>query len=369
MNEKKPENVGVSNPYALTEVMLKRRVAWSRVSDARRLMEETLGMSYDKLFDPKNDSPLYAGLKYQPRTKSMERAEIPPTAVGAHRALIEVEATTVYVDPGDFFEDGVELMDPIQGALGDCYFIAALSSVAWARPYVIAHRTRRTDASGSNVDMIEFCKASKWEKVEVNEILPLTSPGNAFIYARSEDPGEIWPAIYEKAYVKWRTGGITLAHYSQIAGGDPVGAAAQLTCLAPHYHWNSSLSANEIWSRVRSNCVSRKTFNPMVAWTYPSGDFSPDKVNYSDANLAANHAYSIIGWQYANNQKYIVLRNPWGWKEATLNIDGGSWAVWDFAYYGGPGFWRVINMATPDGIFALRADTFKKYFAGFGWVE
>ena len=107
----------------------------------------------------------------------------------------------------------------------------------------------------------------------------------------------------------------------------------------------------------------------MVAWTYSSGDKSPDKVKYSDANLAANHAYSILGWQYANNQKYVVLRNPWGWKEASLNVDIGNWVAWDAPYYGGPGFWRVINMATNDGIFALRVDTFKKYFAGLGLVK
>jgi hypothetical protein len=32
-------------------------------------------------------------------------------------------------------------------------------------------------------------------------------------------------------------------------------------------------------------------------------------------------------------------------------------------------FWRTINMSTPDGVFALRVDTFKKYFAGFGVVK
>jgi len=370
VEERKPENVGVSNPYALAEVMLKRGVAWSRVDDPRKLLEEALGMSYEKLFDPKYGSPLYAGLRYQPKTMTMERAAIPSTAKGAQRALVDVGATTVWVDPGDYFEEGAEATDPIQGGLGDCYFIAALSSVAWARTYVVAQKTRATDASGNFVDMIEFYKLGKPEKVEVTELLPLNSPGNTFIYARSSDPGEIWPAVYEKAYAKWRTNDPgDKPNYLPLAGGDPVGATAQITGLIPYYYWTLALSASQIWSNVRSNCTSRKTFNPIVAWTYPSGDASPDKVNYSDANLVANHAYSILGWQYADNQMYIVLRNPWGWKEATLNVDGGSWIAWDTPYYGGPGFWRVINMATPDGIFALRVDTFKKYFAGFGLVK
>ena len=177
-NEKKPENIGVSNPYALAEVMLKKKVNWKRV-DSKKLLEKTLGMSYEELFDPKFKSPLYAGLKLSPKTKTLERVEIPSTAKGVHRALVDVGATTVWADPGDFFEEAAELTDPVQGAVGNCYFIAALSSVAWARTYVIAQRTRATGTGQQDfVDMIEFLKAygsSNPKKVEVTELLPLNS--------------------------------------------------------------------------------------------------------------------------------------------------------------------------------------------------
>lgn len=371
-NEKKiRDNVGVINPYALAEVMLGRRVNWNRVTDPQQLLEKTLGMPYEQLFDPKHDSPLYAGLKLDPETLTLERVEIPSTAKGAHRALMDVGATTVWFDPGDFFEEGTELTDPIQGAVGNCYFIAALASVAWARPYVIAQRNRATAVGQQDfVDMIEFCKGagSKPEKVEVTELLPLNSPGNTFIYARSSEAGEIWPAIYEKAYAKWKTNDPgDKPDIPKTAGGDPVRALAELTGLSPYYQWTSELSAHDIWQKVRANCISMKTFNPMVAWTYGSSP-SPD-VNYGNAHIAANHAYSILGWQYANNQEYIVLRNPWGTYEAALNVTGGTWVAWDQPYYGGQGWWRPIHMATPDGIFALRSDTFQKYFEGFGWVK
>jgi hypothetical protein len=367
-NEKKPENVGVSNPYALAEVILKKKVNWKLV-DSQKLLGKTLGMPYEKLFDPKYESPLYVGLKLDPQTKALKRVEIAPTAKGVYRTLVDVGATTVWADPGDFFEEAAELTDPIQGAVANCYFIAALSSVAWARTYVIAQRTRATGTGPQDfVDMIEFYKGAKSEKVEVTELLPLNSPGNTFIYARSSEPGEIWPAVYEKAFAKWVTKDPgDKPDILKTAYGDPVGAAASLTGLTPYYYSNPSLSEDQIWQNVRENCISRKTFNPMVAWTYGSSP-SPD-VNYSSAHLAANHAYSILGWQYANSQKYIVLRNPWGNYEAILNVDGGSWIAWDAPYYGGPGWWRPIPMATNDGIFALRVDTFKKYFAGFGLVK
>lgn len=368
-----PENVGVSNPYALAEVILGKKVNWARV-DSAKLLEQTLGMPYEKLFDPKFDSPLYAGLKFNPVSKAMERVEIPATASPAHLALKNVGAATVWLDPGDFFEEAAEITDPIQGGLGDCYFIAALASVAWARTYVIAQRTRAVGTGQQQfVDMIEFFKSGASHKIEVNELLPLHSPGNGYIYARSSEAGEIWPAIYEKAYVKWRTSKDPTSRsdystiYGMIAGGDPVGSAAALTGLTPYYYGTSGLTADAIWQKVRQNSISRKTFNPMVAWTYGSSP-SPD-VNYANAHLAANHAYSILGWQFVNNQKYVILRNPWGSYEAILNVDNSTWTAWDAPYYGGPGWWKPIPMATNDGIFALRVDTFKKYFAGFGWVK
>ena len=365
-----PVNIGVINPYALAEVVLRRKINWKRITSPRKFLEKTLEVPYEKLFDPRNESPLYVGLRLDPRSMVMERAEMLPSNQASFKALTEVRASTVWIDPGDFFEECTELTDPVQGALGDCYFIAALSSIAWARPYVIAQRTRATGTGQQQfVDMIEFFSGGKAEKVDVTELLPLQSPANAFIYARSAEAGEIWPAIYEKAYAKWRTKDTgDQPNYAPIAGGDPVAALSQLTGLSPFYIWNTSLSAHDLWQKIRGNCISYKTFNPMVAWTYST---SPNpNVNYNNAHLVANHAYSLLGWAYIDSQEFVILRNPWGTYEATLNIANMTWTAWDQPYYSsGRGYWRPIPMANNDGIFGLRADTFKDYFAGFGWVK
>lgn len=360
--EKRPENVGAANPFALAELKMGKRIRWKNVSSPRALLEKTLGVPYENLFDPKHGSPVYAGLELDRERRTMVRA--PRVEATPH-----VEAT-IWADPGDFFEDGAEMTDPVQGGLGDCYFIAALSSVAWSRTYVIAQRAS-VGATGGPNDMIEFFKqGSPASKVAVTEKVPLNSPGNTFIYARSADPGEIWPAVYEKAYAKWRTNDPgDQPNYGPIAGGDPVAAVYQLMGGVPSYYWTSQLAADAIYQKVRENSVSYKTFNPMVAWTYPSGDQSPDKVNYSTAHLAANHAYSIFGWAFANNKSYLVIRNPWGSYESTLNPEFTSWVAWDAPYHGGPGWWHTIPMATQDGVFAIEVGAFKKYFAGLGVVK
>ena len=393
-----PRNVGVINPFALAEVVDQTTIDWKEV-DVQDVLAETFGMPYEQLFDPKFDSPLYVGLQLDPDTLEMERIELPEVEInggavetaaqasdadmpisdaereldgmGVPQVMAAVMASASWKDPGTFFHEAAEATDPIQGALGDCYFIAALSSVAWARTYDIAHRTRATGTNQQGfVDMVVFHDKGKEVRVEVSEKLPLNTPGNGYIYARSSESGEIWPAVYEKAYAKWRTNhsGDTPS-YPPIAGGDPVGAAAQLTGLKPYYYGTKSLSGDEIWTKVRENSISRKTFNPMVAWTYSSGDKSPDKVNYNNAQIAANHAYSILGWDYQDKKKYVVLRNPWGTYESVVGVKSFTWYAWDAPYYGGPGWWRPTQMASPDGTFAIEASVFKKYFAGLGAVK
>jgi hypothetical protein len=271
-----------------------------------------------------------------------------------------------WLDQGTFFHEAAEFFDPVQGAVANCYFIAAMSSVAWARPYVIKQLTRATGQSQQQfVDMIRFYDPSKGNAahdVEVTELTPVTSNGSP-IYCRSSETGEIWPAVYEKAFAKFVTNDPgDFPDITKTAWGDCVYASAQLTGLSRHYFDTASHTADQLWNLVRANSLSRRTFNPMTAWTYGSGDASPDHITYSDANLVAAHCYSILGWAYENGHEYIVLRNPWGSTEASINTYGGTEWFYDVSW------WRPIAFANPDGVFALRAETFKMYFAGLGYV-
>jgi calpain family cysteine protease len=346
----RPDNIGAANPYVLAELKLGQKVNWQRTPRPEAIVEDALGVKYKDLFDPRKDSPLFAGKQVKRNGKSV-RTEA-PVDVGS----------VVWADPGEFFYEAAEFFDPVQGAVGDCYLIAALASIAWARPYIIANRTRATGTTQQAfVDMVEIHESGQTKQIEVTEKLPLNSPGNTYIYCRSSETGEIWPAVYEKAYAKWRTKDASdTPNINAIAGGDPVAALAQITGLTPYYFSCPSMTAEAIWQKVRENSISRKTFNPMVAWTYCS---PPAGVNYSDAHLAGCHAYSILGWLYNNGKEYVVLRNPWGFFEATLNVDTGTYVAYDGS------FWRSINLMNNDGTFALEAPTFKKYFAGFGLVK
>jgi hypothetical protein len=268
-------------------------------------------------------------------------------------------------DAGRFFDEAAEYFDPIQGSVANCYYIAALSAVAWAMPYRIRHLTRAIgQPQPAFTNMIQFYKPDSGgqldREVDVTSLVPLNA-GGGMIYARSSEPGEIWPAIYEKAYAKLKTGTTTdRPDILATAWGDCVWATAQLTGGHREYHSTASNTADKLWDIVRANSLSRRTFNPMTAWTYASGDDAPKKVVYADANVVGSHCYTILGWDYRDGLKYIILRNPWGNTEATVqNLTGTTW-LWDISW------WRPIDLTVIDGTFAVEASAFKQYWAGLG---
>ncbi len=277
---------------------------------------------------------------------------------------------------GEFFVDGPTATSPVQGALGDCWLIAAMASVAWTHSQLISERTRRENIVGAvdpgdadlffeltdvlTIPVLFFTITIPFVfKLWIGERLPQSAGGGA-IYARSSVAGENWPAEIEKAVAVWRSGGNAdyprSSDYAHLNGGDPAWAVHILMGGQPWYHW---ADADDTWSTIRAHCSGQRTSDPLVAWTWGSSDDSPNKVDYGDAQIVANHAYSILGTWETNNRQYVILRNPWGWYEATLNTHAGTWTT--------PESWGNANLTLPgNGVFALEIHTFREYFMGFG---
>ncbi|WP_062057539.1 C2 family cysteine protease [Cellvibrio sp. OA-2007] len=393
-------NIGVTNPYAIAEQVAGKQIRWSTFANPVAELSSILQIPEAKIFA--KDSPLLrpgvvtdaqgkmkvlslaeannrlatflsSNLLTQPairrtnltaltesRTKVLADSLIQPV-VGAANTPWQ-PANTAWVDKGDFFEDLGEINDPIQGSIANCYFIAAMSSVAWSRPYAIANVVRPSawGDDESPIHRVTFFKngTGSGESVEVGERVPVVQGSNSWRYARSRDVGETWPAILEKAFAKWKTGNTTdFPDYGPMAYGNAVLACAEIVRGAQNYRNNSEHSADALIQSVRANSLGGRTFNPMVAWTHGE---SPAGTDYGSARVVGNHAYSILGWAWSNNTYYIVLRNPWGTHEATLDVLPGNWSSTN-----------VYSAQMPlntDGVFAMKIGTFKQYFAGLGWV-
>lgn len=393
-------NIGVTNPYAIAELLAGKQIRWNTLANPVAELANILQLPEKQIFAA--DSPLLrpgmaldaAGnskvLSFDdahsrlhvylsanlPKITTSRPQRLKPLSATRIQMLADLlilgplattnqpwqPANTDWVDMGDFFEDIDEINDPIQGASPDCYFIAAMSSVAWSRPYAIANVVRPSawGDDESPIHRVVFYKdgAGNGEVVEVGERVPVTQGSHSWTYARSRDAGEIWPAVLEKAFAKWKTSNTTdFPNYGPLAYGDPVLACAQLVRGSRQYQGNSGNTADALVQFVRANSLSKRTFNPMVAWTYGA---APAGLDYGAARVVGNHAYSILGWEWRNNDYYIVLRNPWGTHEAILDVLSGAWSS--------SNVYNAALSLNTDGVFAMKASTFKQYFAGLGWV-
>lgn len=230
-----------------------------------------------------------------------------------------------WVRQGEYMASGIpDLLDPIQGATGDCYFISALASVAWTRPDALV---RNGQVVGPDRRRFNFAGAS----VDVSERTPCQIlSGFLPIFARGNRLNDQWPAVYEKAYAAWKSGDATdrpdttsvdnmpTARSLQSIGGlvaSLSGAVSRSLMALPllaggtlFWHLTYFRSDDSLFDLLATYCTPNgRARVPMVAGTYASGGF------VDRTGLAPSHAYSVLGFGFhRDGRKYVVLRNPWG---------------------------------------------------------
>lgn len=262
-----------------------------------------------------------------------------------------------------------DVKDPVQGKyLTNCSLIAGLASLAWKGKIGIQPPGPQYTYS------FQFYPAARPQKTD--GMLPLDSYGN-IMHAKSDNPTEIWPALYEKAYYQWLDNlGLDNAsarpnYCSHTEWQSPVTVLSQLTGKEVKQKSCQS-AADTVFSDINDNLCAN--FNPVVtnrilktpalAWTYDPAVYNPNGAVYSETTIAARHTYSLLGVTGVKagttwTKKYIVLRNPHGKStgDPVMSIDDLF-----------TGSWCTINLGDKDGIFALGINQFVKYFAGYAWT-
>ena len=104
-------------------------------------------------------------------------------------------------------------------------------------------------------------------------------------------------------------------------------------------------------------------------WTIPDGPFpgpGPDPGPFVGGSIPvtpANRMYLETRFRFPLRTRlvdYVVLRNPWGYCEATgSSVTSGAHRAHDISW------WRDIPLGT-DGVFAMEIGAYHRYFAGTG---
>jgi subtilase family serine protease len=230
---------------------------------------------------------------------------------------------------GSLFQNGVSYQDINQGSVGNCYFLAGLAATAFRTPSTIQNMFID---NGDNTYTVRFYNNGVADYVTVDRYLPTTSWGT-FIYAHqsasnwgkyNDATNELWVALAEKAYAQLNESGWigqdNTNSYEGISGGWEGAAIKHITGLTASY---KSLN-----------------FDSMVT-AFTNGKFMTvgSKDSGVAANVAANHAYTVVGYN-STTQKFKLF-NPWGvnngssksgilelsWSELTASFSGWTHTV------------------------------------------
>ena len=251
--------------------------------------------------------------------------------------------------------------DPAQGSvLKNCSLIAAFSSMAWKNKIPVQSIP---------------CKFTFYDQntlvptpVYSDNYLPYDSSG-AIMHAHSDDPTKIWPSLYEKAYYQYLDGLTTPTgrpDYCKYTGWQsPVTVLKQLMGMTPFQKNCYNANPDTVFSDINNWCVNwnplatnRTIKTPAVAWTSDTGS------QYSDSTIIKQHTYSLLGVTGTKSgsdwtSKYIVLRNPYGKRYGDPATGAGTLFT---------GTWCSFNLAENDGLFALKADQFVRFFTNYAWT-
>lgn len=209
---------------------------------------------------------------------------------------------------GSLFVDGAQAGDVVQGYIGDCYMVAAFSSVAAQSPEVIENAIKDNGDGTFSVRFYETSWSGNARPVDITVDGQLPTNRGGLYYGKNKEKGELWVGLLEKAYAQWKGG------YEAIGQGGSAGdVMAALTGRRDDYVWLSTSSDHqETFDQITAELAAGKS---VAAGTHGS---SREEM-YKGTGVYANHAYSILGTEEQDGTKYVVLRNPWGEVEPSGN--------------------------------------------------
>jgi calpain family cysteine protease len=205
---------------------------------------------------------------------------------------------------GTPFVGGPSPDDVNQGAIGDCYLLAALAAVAKANPKLI--ESMITDKGDGTYDVTLYADKGWFSKdlqpvvVNVTGTFPMDSKGDP-LYGHSGDPTELWVMIIEKAYAKLKGG------YKKIVGGFGGPAMEAITGKPSIRYPLDDYDETALASIFETLLIEGYAITAAADWAFFESTKDAAK---KDVGMHFNHEYTVVGFD--KKAKTVDLRNPWG---------------------------------------------------------
>jgi len=197
--------------------------------------------------------------------------------------------------------------DILQGALGNCYFLAALCSMAEVNDAMIRKLFISKEINKYGLYCVQICFSGEWRAIIIDDCFPCypDERGPCFTKGNNE---ELWVMLLEKAWAKLH------GNYEKVESGV---ASESLRCLtgAPVEVFFQDDDKVDLWN-VMKDAYQNKF--PMTAGADEEENLSISKV--IKKNLVPSHVYSLLAvveiyHPSKGEQRLLKMRNPWGNKE------------------------------------------------------